>query len=278
MKIRDIFQYHHAHTLVHRIDPRAKLIWGIVLSLLVMLLGHPVLLGGLFLIALFPWFVARPPLRKFRMLFVLFIVVLVGTMITQGVFYYWRPRTVLLTLVPGNFPILGRMTGGLHLYREGLVYGAIQSLRFLSAITTGMLIIITTHPSDLLLGATRLKVPPKFAFMLTVALRFLPLMIEETKRILVAQQVRGLRLKGFRGKMRGFRLALIPLVIGALRRARQLALAAEVRAFHGERTSMHVLTFTGKDWFVVFLAIGLLGGGILAVLCGYGAEPAGIHE
>ena len=122
-----------------------------------------------------------------------------------------------------------------------------------------------------------MRVPPKFAFMLTVALRFLPLMIEETRRILVAQQVRGLRLKGFRGIMRGFGLALVPLVIGALRRARQLALAAEIRAYSGERTSMKELEFAGRDWSVVFLAVGLLGGGILALLNGYGAKPAGIH-
>lgn len=275
--LRDIFQYHDAHTLVHRIDPRAKLVWVVIISVLVMLLGHPVLLAGLFLIALCPWFLAHPPLRKFRMLFLLLAIALVGTMITQGLFYYWEPKTVVLTLIPEDLPVLGRMTGGLYIYREGLAYGAIQSLRFLSAVTTGMLIIITTHPSDLLLGATRLKVPPKFAFMLTVALRFLPLMIEETKRILVAQQVRGLRLKGVRGMIGGLRLALIPLVIGALRRARQLALAAEVRAFHGERTSMKTLTFTGRDWSVICLAIGLLGGGILAVLHGYGAKPAGIH-
>lgn len=275
--LRDMFQYHDADTLVHRVDPRAKLGWVVTVSVLVMMLGHPVLLGGLFLIALFPWILAHPPLRKFRILLLLLAISLTGTMITQGFFYYWEPKTVLLTLIPPGLPLLGRITGGLYLYREGLIYGAIQSLRFLSAITTGLLIVLTTHPSDLLLGATRLRVPPKFAFMLTVALRFLPLMIEETKRILVAQQVRGLRFNGFRGVMRGFGLALVPLVIGALRRARQLALAAEVRAFQGDRTSMKDLSFTGRDWSVVCLAIGLLGAGILAVLHGYGAKPAGVH-
>ena len=275
--LRDIIQYHDAGTLIHRLDPRAKLVWVVVVSVLVMLLGHPALLGGLFFLALGSWFMARLPFRKFRLLFLLLGLALAGTMITQGFFYYWEPKTAILTLIPADFPILGRITGGLCVYKEGVVYGAIQSLRFLTAITTGLLIITTTHPSDLLLGATRLRVPPKFAFMLTVALRFLPLMIEETRRILVAQQVRGLRLKGFRGIMRGFGLALVPLVIGALRRARQLALAAEIRAYSGERTSMKELEFAGRDWSVVFLAVGLLGGGILALLNGYGAKPAGIH-
>jgi len=169
------------------------------------------------------------------------------------------------------------VTGGVYVYRDGLTYGAIQSLRFITAITTGMLVIITTHPADLLLGATRLKMPPRFAFMLTVSLRFLPLMVEETQRIMVAQQVRGVRLRGVRGTVRGFYRAFIPLIVGALRRARQLALAAEVRAYTGERTSMKELRFRVRDWMVTAAAFGLMAAGAVALAFGYGAKPAGIH-
>ena len=275
--LREMFYYHAGGTVIHRLDPRVKLVWVVAISVAVMLLGHPVLLAGLFLVALVPWALARPPWRCFRAVSVLLGLAMASTITTQGLFYYWEPRTALLTLVPVGFPLIGKVTGGVCVYREGLTYGAVQSLRLLTTIATGFLVVITTHPSALMLGATRLRVPPKFAFMLTVALRFLPLMIEEMQRILVAQQVRGLRLRGARGIACGFGLAMLPLVIGSMRRARQLALAAEVRAFRGERTTVDELRLTGIDWGVIGLAACLVGAGVLAVIGGYGARTAGVR-
>ena len=72
-----------------------------------------------------------------------------------------------------------------------MVYGAIVSLRLLSVLSAGALVVFTTYPSDLILALTKLRVPHSFAFMLTLALRFLPETVEQGKRILVAQQLRG---------------------------------------------------------------------------------------
>ena len=69
-------------------------------------------------------------------------------MISQGFFYGLEPRTELLTLLPG-----------LSLCREGVIYGAIVSLRLLSVLAAGMLVIFTTHPSDIILALTKLRVP-----------------------------------------------------------------------------------------------------------------------
>ena len=275
--LTELFQHYQQRSLVHQLDPRAKIAWVVAISLLAMSLGDARLLGLLSAIALAPWAAARPPLRRLKALLAILTAALVGTMLTQGVFYSWEPRTPLMTLLSPSVPVFGTITGGVHVYREGLIYGAVQSLRFLSAIAAGMLIVLTTHPGDLLLAATRLKLPARFAFMLTVALRFLPLMIEETQRTLVAQQVRGVRLRGVRNTTRGLLRALVPLVVGALRRARQLALAAEARAYTGERSSVKELRFRGRDWAVIALVGVLVVAGAAALYGGFGARPAGVY-
>ena len=101
---------------VHALDPRVKIAWSVVVSLLAVVLGHPLLLGGLFALTIVPWCLVRPPLARLRLLLVLVGTTVLGTMISQGFFYGFEPRTELLTLLPG-----------LSLCREGVVYGAIVS-------------------------------------------------------------------------------------------------------------------------------------------------------
>ena len=177
------------------------------MSLLAVVLGRPLLLGGLFALTLVPWCLVRPPLARLRLLLVLVGTTVLGTMISQGFFYGFQPRTELLTLLPG-----------LSLCREGVVYGAIVSLRLLSVLSAGALVVFTTYPSDLILALTKLRVPHSFAFMLTLALRFLPETVEQGKRILVAQQLRGGAGRGLSSAARRFRLLVVPLLIVSLRR------------------------------------------------------------
>ena len=165
---------------VHALDPRVKIAWSVAVSLLAVVLRQPVMLGGLFALTIAPWCLVRPPLARLRLLFVLVGTTVFGTMISQGFFYGFEPRTELLRLLPG-----------LSLCREGVLYGAVVSLRLLAVLSAGALVVFTTYPSDLILALTRLRVPQSFAFMLTLALRFLPETIEQAKRILVAQQLRG---------------------------------------------------------------------------------------
>ena len=98
--------------------------------------------------------------------------------------------------------------------------------------------------------------------MLTVSIRFLPVLTEEAKRIMIAQRLRGLRLKGMRGNFKGFRYLIIPLIIDSLRHARRIALAAEVRGYTGKRTEVRELKFTRLDCALLLAAIVILGAAI----------------
>jgi len=148
------------------------------------------------------------------------------------------------------------------MYKEGLIYGAVQSFRLITATTLALLIVLTTHPSDLILGLIKLGLPQRISFMLMVSIRFLPSVIEEAKRILIAQKLRGQSHKGMKGALNGFWHLTIPLIINCLRSARQIALAAEVRAFNQKRSFSKELKFTWIDpliltigFFVSFLLI-----------------------
>jgi energy-coupling factor transport system permease protein len=134
----------------------------------------------------------------------------------------------------------------------------------LSTLCLGLLLVTTTHTSELVFGLAWLKVPRVLANMVTVAVRFLPGFLEEGRRILIAQQIRGAGSRGIRARARSFQLMAIPLVIGALKTARQLSLAAEVRGFQGDFHVSRTWKFSPVDrwglallvlFFVVFLGI-----------------------
>lgn len=109
--------------------------------------------------------------------------------------------------------------------------------------------------------------------MLTLALRFLPETIEQGRRILVAQQLRGASGKGLLSSVHRFRLLLVPLLALSLRSARQVALAAEVRAYSANRTPSRDLLFTTVDWVVLTGLALLMVVGITAVVLEHGFLP-----
>ncbi|MDH7498784.1 MAG: energy-coupling factor transporter transmembrane component T [candidate division NC10 bacterium] len=254
-----MIKYYDRRTWLHDLDPRIKILWTIALSLLIVFIHDPERLFLLFAIAAFPLAWVRPPIVRLKAFWILALSVVLGTMFSQGFFYHYHPRTPLFTFVSADFPLLGKLTGGIRLYHEGLIYGAVQSLRMLSTLSLGLVLVTTTHPSDLILGLAWLRIPPSLASMATVAIRFLPGFLEEGKRIYTAQQIRGASAGGWKGRMRSFLLMAVPLIVGALRTARQLALAAEVRGFRGDLSGAKRLKFSPRDcWSLALLALVLL--------------------
>jgi energy-coupling factor transport system permease protein len=264
-----MMKYLDRETLFHRLDPRAKIMLGLMGAVLIVALKTPQGLFTLFLILVAAFGMLRPPWRTLRTMGVLMATALLFTMISQGFFYGLEPRTPILTILPQDSGALGTLTGGVALYREGILYGALQSLRLFSAMLLSAIIVMTTYPSDLLLGMEGLGVPQRIGFVVMVSIRFLPALTEEAGRILLAQKLRGLNVKGVRGGFRAFRYLLPPLVIDSLRSARRVALAAEVRAFSGKRTPVRELKFSLWDWFV----LGLSAAGTVLLVLYSGATP-----
>ncbi len=246
---------------IHRLDPRTKIAWSVAVSLLAVIFRQPWYLACLLAVTLCPWCLIRPPLTRLRFLLAAVGATVFGTALSQGFFYTLEPRTELLRLLPG-----------LSLSVEGLWYGGVVSLRLLAVLAAGTVVVFTTHPADLILALTKLGLPQWFSFMLTLALRFLPETIEQAKRILVAQQLRGAGGRGPLAAARRFRLLVVPLVTSLLRSARQIAMAAEVRAYSVRHVPARELRLSKWDWGV------LLGLTLLTVAGCAAAWPSGPRE
>ena len=216
-----------------RLDPRTKILMLMFFGCLAIMLDNAISLLLCFLMSVGLIVLSFPSWRQYRMLILFLVFATWGLIYSQAVFYNAFPRTVFFTLVGRDVPIIGDMTGGVHVYREGLLHGAIQSLRFNTTLTIGCFIIWSTQPRDLLLAFVKLRMPYNVAFMVTTSLHYIPLIAAESGHVIRSQRLRGFRYLQFnllaviRGLLNSFR----PILTNNIRRATHLGEAVESRAF-----------------------------------------------
>ncbi|MFZ5475811.1 MAG: energy-coupling factor transporter transmembrane component T family protein [Myxococcota bacterium] len=203
-------------------DPRARLVALFCLGVVVLCLeGAPALLGvatvsvGAAL--------AQPRARGWRLRLLGAVALLLWTTaVSQGLFYATWPRTPLFHLGPLVF------------VREGLVHGLVQALRFVTLLSAGLAVALSTSPDRLLAAMLALGVPYGLAMMGATALRFVPLVGEEALAVRAARARRG-RPVWRRTPWAWLALEadlLRPVAARAIRRARALAESLETRGFH----------------------------------------------
>jgi energy-coupling factor transporter transmembrane protein EcfT len=202
-------------------DPRTKLGLMACLGVLVVLLDSPVSLTAVTLVALAPlpflsldkiW-VRRGWLAALAMTW--------STMLSQGLFYGDLPRVPLVELGP------------LVVYREGVVYGLVQSLRFVALSVAGVAVVTSTPVDRLLAALLRLRVPFGLAFLAVTALRFVPTTAQDLVAVRQARARRG-RPAHARAPWAWLSLEvslLRPVIARSLRRARVLAESLDARGF-----------------------------------------------
>lgn len=167
----------------------------------------------------------------------------------------------------GGHPVWHR--GPLTITRENLRDGALYGGQFALLIIATTLMTFTTSPVELTDGLERLLRPfrrlgvpaHELALMMTIALRFIPTLVEETDKIVKAQTARGAEFtRGSLGhRMRALIPLLVPLFVGAFRRAESLALAMEARCYRGgdQRTRMRELSLRPRD-YAAFAVLALI--------------------
>lgn len=177
--------------------------------------------------------------------------------------------TFVLHLFSGNGKVL------LEVWRfsitwEGLSNGTFVCLRLLLLMFGASLLTFTTQPlvlsdalEDLMKPLKKIGVPAhELAMMMTIALRFIPTLLEETDKIMKAQKSRGADFMtgNIFKRMKAFMPILIPLFISAFRRADELAMAMEARCYHGGigRTRLKQLVFKPRDYIAVMILTGVL--------------------
>ncbi|MBR4081650.1 MAG: energy-coupling factor transporter transmembrane protein EcfT, partial [Clostridia bacterium] len=154
---------------------------------------------------------------------------------------------------------------------EGLSQAIHYSLRLMFLVIGTSMLTLTTSPVSLADGLERLLSPLKkigfpaheLAMMMTIALRFIPTLLEETDKIMKAQMARGADFESGNLLQRAKAMVplLVPLFVSAFRRAGDLAMAMEARCYHGgdHRTRLRVMKITRYDWYAFLLVLALIG-------------------
>ena len=210
------------------------------------------------MIPLFAYPLARLSLNRYRIAFIVIGVGLWGTVFSQALFYQEWPRTILFTLIPNDTPILGRITEGVYIYKEGLSYGLIQGLRFSTMTALGLLFCWTTESRAALLALTSLKVPYGIAFMMVTTLRFFPILLKEVFTVIEAQKLKGCYPFRLQNIFQTALNTLTPIMANSIKRAITLSSSVESRAFNAypQRTYFCQLSYGISDiGLMVFFAI-----------------------
>ncbi len=257
-----IGQFFPGNSLLHRLDARTKIILSILYLVLVFLANTMESFVIVTLLTLILIFVSQIPLKLIlrSMKPLIFIVVF---MLIFHIFSH--PTGTKLV----EFWRLSIWTGGIY-------YAIFISLRIILLLCgTCVILTYTTSPialadaiERLLYPLTWIKIPVHdFAMMMTIALRFIPTLLEETDKIISAQKARGADMESGNVFRRAKALipVLIPLFISSFRRAEELAIAMECRCYRGGkgRTRMTTTHFAFRDYFCFVLFGALLAGIIL---------------
>lgn len=255
-------QFFPGNTVVHRLDPRTKLLLMITYITALFLARGFALYGFMFVILVTCLILSRiKPRAVLRGLKPVFIIicftVILNVFFVQGETVLFQYRAIVVT-------------------QEGLTNAAFMAARFMMLIISTFLLTYTTSPITLTDGLERMLSPLKkirlpvheFSMMMSIALRMIPTFIEETDKIMSAQKSRGADFEtgGLLKRAKAILPIIIPLFISAFRRAEELATAMESRCYNGGdgRTKMKVLRFSRRD-FIAFL----LGAIVVAVVVLY---------
>lgn len=263
--IKDITlgQFFPGNSILHRLDPRMKLILTLFFIVIIFLAKDMIAVLLLTVLAFLMVPVGKIPMTtivkslkplRFILIFTSFFNI------------FWHTGDIVLV----NWKFI-------HVYLEGILFAVVIAVRVVALLVgTTMLLTYTTSPIALTDAIEQLLSPLKkihipvheFAMMMTIALRFIPTLVEETDKIMSAQKARGADFEtgSLISRAKALIPIFIPLFVSSVRRAEELATAMECRCYHGGdgRTRMNILHYHGRD-FVALLLMTLLCAGIVAM-------------
>ena len=247
--LRDITfgQYYESNSLLHKTDPRFKIVILILLIVFIFLAKNAFSLGFAAAAMAAVMLISRVPLRLYLKNMKAILPVLLFTAVIN--LFYGDGGRVLFSVWK------------LTVNTEGVYRAVFMAVRIILLILISSALTYTTTPNDLTDAIESLLSPLKYvglksavhtlAMMMTIALRFIPTLIEETDKIMSAQKARGASLDtgGLVKKAKALIPVLIPLFVSAFKRANELALAMECRCYKGGegRTRMKQLKFGARD-------------------------------
>lgn len=252
--IRDITigQYYQEESAIHRLDPRTKIIATLVYIVCLFVLKTFWGLAGAALVLAAVIGVSKVPLSF----------ILRGL---KPIFFI-----IMLTFILNMFMYSGEVLVKFWIFtitKEGLTRAVFMAARLILLILGSSMMTLTTKPIELTDGIERLLSPLKrigvpaheLAMMMTIALRFIPTLLEETDKVMKAQQARGADFEtgNILRRAKNMLPILIPLFVSAFRIAQDMAMAMEARCYHGGegRTRMNQMQYQKADAAAAFLTV-----------------------
>ncbi|MBQ9196149.1 MAG: energy-coupling factor transporter transmembrane protein EcfT [Clostridia bacterium] len=248
-------QYYPVKSFVHDLDPRAKILLTIAFIVAVFLGGSLLCAIPVALFILLAAKAANLPVKLLVKGIKPLRIILIFTFLLN--LFFTAGENVLLSVWK------------ITVTREGLIMACRFSLRLVFLVTGASILTLTTQPVALTDGMERLMSPlarfgfpaHELAMMMSIALRFIPTLLEEADKIMKAQMARGADFESGNLLQRAKAMVplLVPLFVSAFRRAGDLAMAMEARCYHGGqgRTRLRVLKITKKD-YIAAAAVALL--------------------
>lgn len=253
-------QYYPANSFIHRLDPRLKLLALIAFIVLLFVADNFYALGVCAILLILAIAASRVPfgsvLRSIKgIIFILVFTGILNIFFHSGATVYWEWGILKITL-------------------EGIIFTVFLMFRLFFLVMASSVLTLTTTPVSLTDGIESLLKPLKYikfpvhelALIMSIALRFIPTLIDETNRIIAAQKARGADFESgnlFK-RIKAMVPILIPLLISAFRRAEELGDAMDARCYSGSknRTKYKKLRFGWRD-LIAFLLLGALIAGVV---------------
>lgn len=251
----DFWPLYARDSFVHKLDPRSKLLFVFAFIIIVFLANNPVTYAALFVFTLLVIFVSRIKLYflinglKPVIILMAFTFLLHIFFTKEGeLLYHWK---------------------FISIYEEGLKQGIFISIRFLVLVFMTSILTLTTSPISITDGLEvllnpfkKLKLPVhELALMMSISLRFIPTLMDETDKIMKAQMARGSDLSTgpIKERVKAVVPLLVPLFVSAFKRAEDLATAMEVRGYRGGegRTRYRQLKWDSKDTLAILLLVAM---------------------
>lgn len=266
--LRHLFSYEPRPGIVHNLDPRLKILYPFIIGTLSVLLNWD-FVYSLLIFTLIPWILVRPSSARVRVVLTMIFAPTIALIWSQGMFYInAHSGAHLLFTFPPTLSWIG--TPGIS--SDGLLNGVQQAGRVIVALSATLILLLTTTPAEIIWAFYKFRMPAAVGLAFTVALRFLPQLVERTTVLLQVLQVRGYDLSQPRwwefsawpGYISRVAVAIptitVPLLIGSLRSTSVTAMVVDARAFGSrrERSSLQEHKLMRQDYYAIAALVVLI--------------------
>jgi len=248
------FAYQNNKSLIHKLHPICKIIWTFAIIIGCFLIEDPLLLLILFLSTI-PFVIAGKIIRGW-IFFIKFALILSIIIVIINIFASQHGYHIIYQI--DNVPLFNQI----KITLESFIFSLSMALRLLSTISAFSIITLTISPDELLYTILRLKIPYKTVFTTSIAIRFIPTLINDLNKLQDSLKSRAYKINegGFFSKIKRRAILIPPLLSNSLERSIQSAEAMESRGFgsKGKKTYYKPIHTTKIDFFFILLPISML--------------------